>query len=254
MKSIKWQAYSSLAWTEPIICPPEKCREEVEHYSRLLEKHAAIPLQALLHPGCGAGLYDHTFKQHYRVTGIDISKGMLKIAAGLNPEVRYFCSDMRTFKSPELYDAVIIPDSIGYMLKLTDLQQAIKIGYNHLKPGGVFLIVAHVREEFTENNFVYTGAKDGISITIFENNTILDPERNKYEAVFTYLIRRAGKIQIAHDRHLIGLFPRQTWLDELDKTGMQVIQERADDLYVQNVMEEGDYSMTIFIGKKSGEL
>jgi len=79
------------------LCPPENCRDEVENYCRLLEKYAKIPVLTLLHPGCGAGLYDHTFTQHYRVTGFDISKGMLQVAAGLNLEVRYLFHDMRTF-------------------------------------------------------------------------------------------------------------------------------------------------------------
>jgi len=39
-----------------------------------------------------------------------------------------------------------------------------------LKPGGVLLIVANIKEEFRENNFVYTGSKGDVEVTIFENN------------------------------------------------------------------------------------
>lgn len=48
-----------------------------------------------------------------------------------------------------------------------------------------------MRDNFKENNFAYTGNKNGIDITVFENNHITGIAR--YEATITYLIRRNKK-------------------------------------------------------------
>lgn len=43
----------------------------------------------MLHLGCGAGGHDFHFNQHFAVTGVDLSDGMLELAKKRNPEV--FC-------------------------------------------------------------------------------------------------------------------------------------------------------------------
>ncbi|MFC1972548.1 class I SAM-dependent methyltransferase [Chloroflexota bacterium] len=108
----KWRAYSELAWTEPIIAPPEEYTEETEQYSKAIKEHSKIEVRTLFHLGCGAGGNDYTFKKHYNVTGVDISENMLEIARRLNPEVVYYHGDMRTIELGECFDAVAVPDSI----------------------------------------------------------------------------------------------------------------------------------------------
>jgi len=165
-KNRKWLSYNNLAWTEPIICPPEECHEEVESLSKTIINNSKIRPKTLLHLGSGAGIYDYTFKRHFNVTGVDISDGMLKIAKKLNPEVKYVRGDMREIRLKPRFDAVVIPDSIGYMTTIKDLRKAINTAYNHLKNGGILLIVSQMRDDFKENNFVYKGSKKDIKITI----------------------------------------------------------------------------------------
>ena len=250
MKKNEWKAYNDLAWTELILCSPEDCVAETELYFKAIIDHSKIELKKLLHLGCGAGMNDYTFKKHFKVTGVDISKGMLKVAKSLNPDVIYLHGDMRTIRIPELYDAVVIPDSIGYMVTPEDLRKTILTANNHLKQGGILLIVVHVREEFRENNFVYTGSKDDINITVFENNHILDSTKEKYQAVLTYLIRRGGKLEIHNDCHIIGLFPLETWLNLLKDVGFEITRMKLNNLYDQFIMDGGEYSQTMFVCNK----
>ena len=93
-----------------------------------------------------------------------------------------------------------------------DLSDTIHTASNHLRPGGVLLIITHTQEEFKENNFVYAGSKGNVEITIFENNHITNVTRTVYEVTLTYLIRKNGELQIHHDCHKIGLFKLETWL------------------------------------------
>ena len=116
------------------------------------------------------------------------------------------------------FDAVAIPVSIGYMSTVRDLRKAINTGYTHLNVGGILLIVANIRDNFKENNFVYKGSKNNIKITIFENNFITN--KTKYEATIVYLIRHKKKLKIYTDKHTIGLFDLKIWIKLLKEKGM----------------------------------
>lgn len=246
MKDERWISYNELAWTEPLLSPPEACREEAETYCRVIQENARLPVKTMLHLACGAGILDYTFKTHFGVTGVDLSPGMLEVAGRLNPEVTYHLGDMRCVQLDGSFDAVAIPDAIGYMTSESDLHQALQTAYRHLKVGGVLLLVLQTREEFRENNFAYTGAGEDTKITVFENNHLPDPQGNTYEATMVYLIHRGGRRELATDLHTLGLFPRDTWMRMLrDELGLQVRETRLDHLYDSNLLGEGEYPLTV---------
>jgi SAM-dependent methyltransferase len=246
IKKTKWPSYSKLAWTEPIVGPPEEYADDTEVFARIIREHSKIKPETLLHLGCGAGGNDYTFKRYFKVTGIDISNDMLEIAKKLNPEAVYHNQDMRTVKLEEYFDAVAIPDSIGYMVTVKDLKRAIFSAYKHLKPGGVLLITALIKEGFMENNFFYTGSQKDIEITVFENNYIADPAETTYEATIIHLIRKKGKLEIHSDCHTIGLFKLATWLDILKEFEFEVKQIKMEHSYDRFILGEGKYPLIIF--------
>lgn len=251
VKTTKWRMYTDLAWIESIITSPEEGVEETSLFSKAIKEYSKIKVKTLLHLGCGAGINDYTFKRHFKVTGVDISENMLEIARNLNPEVTYLYGDMRTIKLGESFDAVAIPDSIGHMTTVEDLQSAIITAYKHLKPGGVLLIMANIAEQFKQNNFVYTGSKGDVEITFFENNYIPNPTGTIYEATDIFLIRHKGKLKIHTDRGIVGLFKLKTWLDLLKELEFEVKQIKMEHLYDRFVMGEGEYPLTMFVCTKS---
>lgn len=244
----KWLSYSDLAWTELIISSPEEYRKETESFCKAIINNSKTKPKTLLHLGCGAGINDHTFKKHFKVTGVDISNEMLKIARKLNPEVNYIHGDMRVFRSKLRFDTVVIPDSIGYMSTVKDLCKAINTAYIHLNTDGLLLIVAHIRENFKENNFIYTGSKKDIKIHIFENNYITS--KINYEAILVYLIRRKNKLEIYTDKHTIGLFDLITWNKLLRENGFSIKKNKADDYYNRFMLKDGEYPQVMFICRK----
>ncbi|MDD5454604.1 MAG: class I SAM-dependent methyltransferase [Candidatus Ratteibacteria bacterium] len=248
IKENKWLAYNELAWTESIICADDDYKDEIKVYLEAIKKHSKIKVKILLHLGCGAGEYDKIFKKYFKVTGVDISNGMLKIAKSKNPEVIYYRANMRNVELNKSFDVVVIPDSIGYMTKTGDLKKTLATAYKHLNPGGVLLVTSHIAEEFKDNNFVYTGAKGDTKITIFENNHILDQAKTKYEAVLIYLICRKGDFKIYTDRHLIGLFKRDIWLKLLKNAGFSIVKQiKMNHLYDRFVLEQGEYILRVFV-------
>jgi len=248
-----WQAYTNLAWVESIISSPEEYREETEVFCRLIKSFINTKPLTMLHLGCGAGLNDSIFKTQFQVTGVDISDDMLRLAKEINPELTYICGDMRAIRLEHKYDVVVIPDSIGYMTSLKDLRQALSTSFHHLKHGGVFLVVILIEEEFQETNFVYSGTKEDIKVTVFENNTIPQKAKNSYEATFIYLIRDKTNLKIYTDLHTIGLFPIEVWLNLLIETGFEIKHQQAGHFYDSYILREGEYPLNIFVCTKPPE-
>jgi len=251
VENTKWSAYHDLAWTEPIITPPEEYQEDTELFSNVIKNYSKTEVRTLLHFGCGAGGNDYTFKKYFKITGVDISNNMLEIAQHLNPDVVYYQDDMRTIDLGEYFDAVAIPDSIGYMTTQIDLQSTLTTAYKHLKPGGVLLIVTSTTEQLTENNFVYTGSREDVEITVYENNYIADPSKTVYEATFVYLIRHKGKLEIHTDSHVLGVFKLDMWIKLLKEVGFEnVNQIDMAHPYQQYIFGEGEYPLLTLVCHK----
>ena len=241
-----WKVYNELAWVDEILAGPEAGEDEVVAAIQLLKNKISAPTPTMLHLGCGAGGYDFHFKQHFTVTGVDLSPGMLELARKTNPDVEYLLGDMRSLGLDRKFDAVVIPDSIAYMCTLADLRQAIGTAAAHLKAGGILLVVAHAKEEFRNNNFAYTAAKGDIHVTVFENNHIVDD--STYEAAMIYLIRRGRETEIHHEIHTLGLFTREEWRGVFKECRLNMDEVAMDHLYDTYLLEDGEYKLTVFTG------
>ena len=245
-----WISYNDLAWTENLLANPEDYENEVSYYIELIKRYTSISPNSLLHLGCGAGGHDTYFKQHFKVTGVDLSKGMLEIARNRHPEIDYIEGDMKTIRLDQQFDAVTIPDSIDYMVSKDELNQAIKTAALHLKIGGVLLIVAKTVESFIDNNFAYTGEKEDVNVTLLENNYINPFKPNTYEATLLYLIRKCGELSIHTEHQILGLFSLSNWEIMLKDAGFHLHKETLGGLYDKNLLNNGEYPLTIFIGQK----
>jgi SAM-dependent methyltransferase len=218
--------YSDLAWTWPIISPPEEYKKETEEFIRLIKAHAKNPVRKVLNLGCGGGHNDHTLKKHFSLTGVDISQDMLGLARALNPEVMYVHGDMRSVRLGEDFDAVTVFDSIGYMRTVDSLRSAFHTACAHLRPGGVFIThIEESKESFVQNSTFHRSRSSGdVEISFIENYYDPDTSDTWYEANFIYLIRRSGDLTIETDCHLLGLFDMKTWQEVLRDVACEVHQ------------------------------
>ncbi len=219
--------YSDLAWAWPLISQGEDYVQEAQAFARQIRQRARIPVSTLLNLGCGGGHLDLTLKKYFNVSGVDVSQPMLDLAGQLNPEVTYFPGDMRTVHLEKTFDAVVIADSIDYMLTEADLLSAFRTAHLHLNPGGIFCTYAGVTcQTFRQNDTrVSTHSEGRVVITFIENRYDPNPEDTTYESTFVYLIRREGsegQLEIETDRHLGGLFDLETWSRCLADTGFEV--------------------------------
>lgn len=245
-----WLAYNDLAWTDELLADPADCENEVELLIDLIREQGHVASGTLLHLGCGAGGYDRAFKRHFAVTGVDISPGMLELARRRHPEIEYIEGDMRHVSLGREFDVVTIPDCIDYMTTLDDLRNALVTAVTHLKPGGLLVVVGKPREIFRENNFAFTGCRDDVWVTLFENNYIPPERPDTYEATLIYLIRRDGALTIQSDRHVLGLFPQREWERLFAECGLTLEDRNLEGVYDPFLLGDGEYTQKIFIGRK----
>lgn len=236
--------YRDLSWTWPLISPPEHYIGEAEELRRIIKEHARIEVETLLDLGCGGGHNDYTLKKYFEVTGVDVSQAMLSRAEHLNPDVAYTAGDMRTVRLGKRFDAVLIADSINYMLTVDDLRAAFATAFEHLKPGGVLCTYVEQTVEGFEQNRTEcsTHTADGVEIAFIENLYDPDPTDTTYEMTFVYLIRRDGRLEIETDRHLGGIFRLETWSGLLQEVGFEVVQ-----------VEFEEACLPLFVGLKPSE-
>ncbi len=245
-----WIAYNKLAWTEDLLSDFSDYERELSIYVDQIKRNSLHAPDTLLHLGCGAGRHDTVFKRHFTVTGVDISRGMLEMARSRHSDVEYIEDDMRTVRLGREFDAVAIPDGIDYMSSLSELRMAVETAATHLKPGGVLLVVGKTLEIFSDNNFAYTGEKDGLRVTLLEDNYVNRYCPNTYEATLVYLIRRKGDLTIHTETHLLGLFSQEAWEKVFAEAGFAVRETDLDGTYDKYLLGGGEYPLKIFIGKK----
>ncbi len=224
--------YGDLAWTWPIISARENYVQESEEFTRLIGEHSSLPARTLLHMGCGGGHNDYTLKTQFALTSLDASPEMLRLARRLNPEVRYVCADMRSARLRSRFDAVVVFDSLAYMHTAADLGAAFETAYAHLRPGGVFVTYPEATpDRFVQNRTdTWSRTCGDVEITFIENYYDPDPADTTYESTFVYLVRRAGLLTIETDRHICGLFPLETWVEQLRATGFDVTRVQSGPL------------------------
>lgn len=214
--------YSDLAEWWPLMSAPEDYAEEAEFYLRALQGAASRPIDTMLELGSGGGNNASHMKHRVRELVLaDLSPGMLAHSRTLNPECEHHVADMRDLRLQRQFDAVFVHDAIMYMTTETDLAAAIVTAAVHCRSGGVALFAPdHVRETFRAGTDC--GGHDGPTraMRYLEWSWDPDPEDTMCTTDYTYVLRAdSGAVDVVHDRHVEGLFPRATWLRLLTDAG-----------------------------------
>ncbi len=119
---------------------------------------------------------------------------------------------------------MFVHDAIDYMTTEEDLRRALTTAFVHLAPGGTAVVVPDATRETFESDHGAGGSDgdDGRSVRFLEWTT--DPDPNGTEAVteYAFLLRHAdGAVQVVHETHRTGLFPRATWFGVFAEIGVE---------------------------------
>lgn len=225
---------------------PEDYEEEAAFYEQHLKNACVTPPGAVLELGSGGGNNAFFLKRAFAMTLVDVAPGMVDVSRRLNPECDHAVGDMRTVRLGRVFDAVFVHDAVSYMTTEADLRQAIETAWVHCAEGGAAVFAPdHVRETFQPGTDC--GGHDGPDRSLRYLEWSWDPDPADTTAVtdYVYALRGVdGAVEVVHDRHVEGLFPRETWLRLLREAGFEPRRVPFD----HSELEPGSYE--IFVARK----
>jgi SAM-dependent methyltransferase len=213
--------YRELAGWWPLVSAPEEYEEEAAFAAALL-RTADPPTRTVLELGSGGGNNAAHLKREFTMTLVDLSPEMLAVSQQLNPECEHLVGDMRTLRLGRTFDAVFVHDAIEYMTTEADLRQAVDSVFAHCRPGGVAVLVPDNIAENYEPSTDHGGndAPDGSGVRYLSWSGPPHTATPTTTTEYAFLVRDVdGTVTVAHDSHLLGLFPRATWLRVLTDAG-----------------------------------
>ena len=226
--------YRELADWWPLMSAPADYAEEAAFYLDAMQKASMRPIETMLELGAGGG--NNASHMKHRVEKLvltDLSDGMLAHSRKLNPECEHHVGDMRTVRlnrtafaeasALRQFDAVFVHDAISYLTSEADVARAIETAFVHCRPGGVALFAPdHIRENFKAGTDC--GGHDGPTraMRYLEWSWDPDPSDSTCTTDYTYVLRESdGSVTVVHDRHIEGMFPRDTWLRLFRQAGFE---------------------------------
>lgn len=217
--------YRDMADWYPLLTPVADYAEEAAFYRRMFETHGQRPPRTLLDLGSGGGHNAAHLKATLACTLVDLAPAMLAVSRRLNPECEHVLGDMRSIRLGRAFDCVLVHDAVNYMASRADLASAMATAFEHTAPGGAALFqpdfVAETFEPGTE-----TGGSDagGRGLRYLEWRWIPEAGHETYVTDMAYVLRHeGGAVEVFHDRHVMGLFPRSVWLDLLAAAGFEAL-------------------------------
>ena len=224
--------YDELAEWWPAFSDPKEYRRETAHVIRVLRKSTKPAPRTVLELGSGGGNSALHLKAYFAMTLVDLSPRMLAVSRKLNPECEHIKGDIRTLRLGRTFDAVFVHDAICHMTTETDLRAVMQTAYDHCRPGGVALFIPDfVRETFVAGTDQGGSDSPRKSVRFLQWIVDPDPKDTTYLVDFAILLRdQTGEVRVAHDRHVLGLFPRTRWLRLMREIGFKAEVVRDDEV------------------------
>lgn len=214
--------YGSLTPWYYLLDPTADHADEAASYRGAFER--AVPdAQSLLELGSGAGNNAWHLKTRYRCTLSDLSAPMQTLSRSLNPECEHLLGDMRSLRLGRTFDVVLVHDAIMYLKSAEELAAAVETAFVHTRPGGAAVFAPDcMRETFREQTNLHAGDDGTRALRCLEWCWDPDPSDQSFVVEFGFLLRDGAHVDAIHDRHIVGLFPRATWLHVLRHVGFVV--------------------------------
>ena len=237
--------YDDLADWWSLLSPVHEYAEEAALYKAALLEHCLKPPRTLLELGSGGGNNAFHLKTDFQLTLVDRSSAMLRQSQKINPELSHHEGDMRNVRLGAVFDAVFIHDAIAYMTTRDDLRRAMETAFLHCRPGGLALFAPdETKERFVPGTSSGGSDQGKRGLRYLEWSWDPDPDDDLLITDYAFLLRRDnGDVDCIQDRHVHGLFPRQVWLDTIEKVGF----EARSKIYAHSELPAG---YELFVGIK----
>ena len=217
----KEKLYHSLAKYYDLIYRFKENEKESEKLRDLIERKKEVPGRELLDVACGTGGHLQHLRRHYSVTGMDLSREMLALARKKCPGVELVPGDMISFDLKRKFDVVTcLFSSIGYVKTYRNLERTISSFSKHLRQGGLLLIEPFFTVETWSEGTVHALFVDEPEVKIARMN--INKRRGEVAIIdFHFLIAAKEGVRHLRDRHEMGLFDRDRFLEIMKKNGFR---------------------------------
>mgnify|MGYP001768849961 CR=1 FL=1 len=198
---------------------------EAARVKELLTRHG-LPAQGdLLVLACGTGGHIPYFKDHYHVSGLDLSEDMLALAGSKFPGLGFHLGNLIDFELHMEFDAIVcLYGSIGFVKTVDNLRAAMKRIAAHLRPEGLALITPwSTEEDFRDIIVVDAADRPDLKIARLEQVRLKEPKL--IEVTFHHLLGKNDNVTYHKQSMEIGLFSRQEYLSAMKDAGLKVIEE-----------------------------
>jgi SAM-dependent methyltransferase len=139
-------------------------RGECRKLASIARRFGRSGRRSWLDVGCGTGRHLECLRRTYRVTGIDGSPEMLRVARRRLPGISLELRDARTFRLGRTFDVVsCIFGLLGHIENERDLRRVFHRISAHLNPGGIAIVEPWVDPAHYHPGFIHLMAHDGPS-------------------------------------------------------------------------------------------
>ncbi|MCY1021020.1 class I SAM-dependent methyltransferase [Pyxidicoccus sp. MSG2] len=215
--------YGELVPWYHLIDPVADHEDEATCFQEAFERAVSPRPRTLLELGAGAGNAAFHLKRHFTCTLTDLSEDMLTLSRQQNPDCEHVLADMRTLRLGRTFDAVLVHDAIMYMLTEEDLLAAARTAFVHTRPGGAAIFAPDCyRETFEDSTDTLTADDGRRSLRGLMWSWDPHPDDSTYVTEYAFLLREGDTVRAVHDRHVEGLFSRETWHRVLTQAGFRV--------------------------------
>lgn len=196
-------------------------RAESRRLEELARRFVRSGGKSWLDVGCGTGRHLEFLHRTYRVTGIDASSPMLRIARRRMPATRLLRADMRDFRLKESFDVVSCLFSvIAHLRTERELRATVANFARHLKPGGLVIIEPWIEPAEFQSGFIHLMSHRTPELAVVRMSSSSRHGRRSLVRCH-YLIGRTGKGIEHYEEVDPGLLvPRRRLLSLMREVGL----------------------------------